>query len=240
MKQQFTMLKKGVIASLLMLFLFSCSREDLGRSGVVEQDFNLTGFTRVRAGDNINLVINQGAAFAVKAKGESNYVYDLEFSIAGSFLEIGYQTQVQKRPRMDIYITLPTLTSVVLGGAGSGTVTGFQDAPHVISAVLSGAADLTMNGTGVNMGVDISGGSRFTVTGATDDLYGNISGGSKLNAYGLTATEVDLSASGGATAQVNVVNSFFATATGGSKIYYKGNPGVKNIETSGGGQVIKE
>ncbi|MET0392769.1 MAG: head GIN domain-containing protein [Chitinophagaceae bacterium] len=240
MKKTVLSLRKWALLPALLFAFFSCKKDDLDHSPVIEEDVQVSGFTRVNAGAELNVIITKGAAFAIKARGEANYVHDLEFSVADNTLEIQYQTYVQNRPQMDIYITLPTLTSTILSGAATGTVAGFQGVPHVISAVLSGASNLTMNGTGVNMNVEISGASTLTVTGATADLYGNISGGGKLKAYGLTATEVDISASGGATAQVQPVDALFASASGGSRIYYKGNPGVKNIETSGGGQVIKE
>jgi hypothetical protein len=97
-----------------------------------------------------------------------------------------------------------------------------------------------MNGTGINTQIDITGASRLDVSGSTASLYGNISGGGKLNAYNLNSTEVDIDASGGSEAYVKVINTLFASASGGSKIYYKGTPAVKNIDTSGGGQVIQE
>lgn len=240
MKQFITVKKWALLSGLLLSLFSSCRKEGLGDSPITEKEFNLAGFTRVYAGDEINLVITKGATFQVKAKGETNYVNDMEFTIDNSILNIRYKTHVQNRPQVDIFITVPTLVSVALAGAGTGTVTGFQDEPHVIHAVLSGASKLSMNGTGINMHVDITGGSQFTVTGVTANLYGEISGGGKLQAYGLVSDEVDISASGGAAAYVKVENSLFASATGGSRIYYKGNPVVKNIETSGGGQVIQE
>lgn len=242
MKKQIIDVKKWALFSCLFAALFSsCSKEKgLGHSPVTEKEFNVSAFTRVYAGDEINLVVSQGTDFQVKAKGEANYVNDLEMTVQNNILDIGYKTYVPDRPRLDLFITLPSLVSVSLAGAGTGTVTGFQDAPHVIRAILSGASKLTMNGTGINMNIDISGASQFTVTGSTANLYGNLSGAGKLNAYGLVATEVDISASGGSTAYVKAENSLFATASGGSRIYYKGDPTVKNIETSGGGQVIRE
>jgi hypothetical protein len=240
MKRKFIAVKKWALLPVLLFVFFSCRKDNPASSPAIEKEFNVAGFNRVYAGDEINLVITKGAAFQVKAKGPAGFVNDLELTVANQILDIRYKHYVQNRSKVDVIITVPALASVALAGAGTGTVTGFQDQPYVISAVLSGASKLTMNGTGINMHVDITGGSQFTVNGATANLYGNISGGGKLNAYNLTATEVDISTSGGSTAYVKVENVLFASASGGSRIYYKGNPGTKNIETSGGGQVIQE
>jgi hypothetical protein len=61
-----------------------------------------------------------------------------------------------------------------------------------------------------------------------------------MEAYGVTATEVDISATGNSKAYVSPLHVFFAEATGNSHVYYKGNPGTTHFETSGNGKIIKE
>lgn len=224
----------------LLLLLVSCRKEKRDASPTIEEEINLTGFSRIHAGDKFNVVITKGEDFYIKVKGPANDVHDMEFSVANTILDIRFGNYVKKRPRIDIFITMPTVASVSLAGAAHGTVNGFQDEPHVIKAILSGASECKFNGTGSNMQIEISGGSKLDVTGTTASLYGNLSGGAKLNAYNLNSTEVDIEASGGSVAYVKVTDVLFATASGGSRIYYKGNPVTKNIETSGGGAVIQE
>jgi hypothetical protein len=223
----------------ILMFVLACSkhRDD---SAVIEEVINVSGFNKVYAGERFNVVITKGAAFSVTAKGPEHDVHDVEFAVANGLLEIQYQHYESNRPKVDISITMPTLVSVNLAGAGTGIISGFQDEPHVVRAVLSGASTLTMNGTGINTQVDISGGSELTVTGATLSLYGYISGAGRLFAYGVEATEVDITAAGGSVAKVKALEKLFVSASGGSKIYYKGSPNTKNVETSGGGEVIHE
>ncbi|RYG23706.1 MAG: DUF2807 domain-containing protein, partial [Chitinophagaceae bacterium] len=144
------------------------------------------------------------------------------------------------RYRIDFTITLPTLVAVHLSGAAKGTVSGFQGQNSVIRTMLSGASECTLDGAGINVQVDISGASKLTASGTTDNLYGTISGASFLLAYGVAADEVDIAVSGSSKAYVAPVNSFFAEASGNSRIYYKGDPFTKHFETSGNAQIIKE
>lgn len=221
------------------LLVLSCRRDRVD-SPIIEEELNLTGFTKIYAGERFNLIIIKGDEFFIKIKGPSNDVHDMEVTVTNNILDIQYAHFENDRPRIDVFITLPTLVSVNLAGAGTGTINGFQDQPNVIRAILSGASRLTMNGAGINVQIDITGASRLDVSGSTASLYGSISGGGRLNAYNLNSTEVDIDASGGSQAYVKVDHTLFATASGGSFIYYKGNPTIKNIDTSGGGQVIKE
>lgn len=240
MKKVFLLLKAWMLLpTFALLMVLSCRRERVD-SPIIEKVINLNGFNKIYAGERFNLVITKGNDFYIKLKGPANDVHDMELSVANNILDIQYAHYENDRPRVEVIITLPTLISVNLAGAGTGTVNGFQDQPFVTRAVLSGASKLTMTGTGVNMQIEISGASRLDISGTTASLSGNISGAGKLNSYDLTATEVDIYASGGSEARVKVVQTLFAAASGGSRIYYKGNPTVKHIETSGGGQVIQE
>lgn len=239
MKRKLLLTKKWIWIPVLIFVLASCRKSGWEDSPPAEKEFNLTGFTKIAAGEKFNLIVNKGT-FSIKAGGPTNDVDEIEMKVVNSILEIRYKNYRSYRPEVDITITLPDFVSIHLSGAATGSVNDFQDIQHVTRAILSGASKLTMNGTGINMQVDISGASQLDITGNTGSLYGSISGAGKLNAYELFSDEVDIEVSGGSTAYVNPVNAIFATASGGSRIYYKGDPTTKHFETSGGGEVIKE
>ena len=187
------------------------------------------------------MTITKGPEFSIKASGCARDLADLDVSVLpGQFLEAKFKNSRQDRYRVDFTITLPSLVGVHLSGAARGTVSGFQGQNTVIRATLSGASECTMAGAGINLQVDISGASKLTASGSTDNLYGAVSGASSLLAYGVAADEVDISVSGNSKAYVSPVNSFFAEASGNSRIYYKGDPVAKHFETSGNAQIIKE
>ena len=238
MNSKLNHLKSGILSSLLVL-LFACNKNP-NPSPVIEKEINVNGFSRVYAEERFNITITKGTNFYVKATGPANSISDITWSVANNILDIQYAHHESNRPVVDIVITMPVFVQLNLSGAATATVNGFQGTSHVLRAVISGASKCTFNGTGVNMQVDISGASELNVNGSTESLYGNISGAGKLNAFDLTSTEVDISASGGSAARVNVTHKLFAEATGGSRIYYKGTPHVKSIQASGGGQVIQQ
>jgi hypothetical protein len=235
-----SLLKNRMLLPLVLLILVNSCSKHRDDSPVIEEVINVSGFNKVYAGERFNVVITKGIAFSVKAKGPAHDVHDIEFALANGILDIQYTHHEASRPRVEISITMPELVSVNLAGAGTGTVNGFHDEPHVIRAVLSGASQLTLNGTGINTQVDISGASELTITGATLSLYGNISGAGRMFAYDVNATEVDITASGGSIAKVRALEKLFITASGGSRVYYKGSPASKSIETSGGAEVVHE
>jgi hypothetical protein len=239
MKKEITRLKRWTFLPSLLFVVFSCNKTP-DNPLVIEKEINLNGFNKIYAGERFNLIITKGNSFYIKVKGPADTVNDIDWNVANNILDIQYRHYMVNRPKVDVIITVPALIQVNLSGAAAGTVNGFQGVNNIIRTVLSGASRCTLNGTGANTQVDISGASELNVNGSTESLYGNISGAGKLNAYDLTSSEVDITASGGSEVKVKVVTTFFAEASGGSNIYYKGNPAVKNIQTSGGGRVIQQ
>lgn len=234
-------MKKLLFCATLAVLAFSCSKEKRECPGSIEKVFNQTGFTKVKLGDANTVSITKADDFSIKAKGCADDLADLVITIEpGHILDIRFRNYKNNRNRVDFTITLPVLNGVILSGASEGAVSGFEDQNQVMRAVLSGASTGVVNGTGIDLSVDISGASKLTATGTTETLYGNISGASKLEAFGVTATEVDIAASGNSIARVTAVDKIFADASGASTIYYKGNPAVKSLVTSGAGRIVKE
>lgn len=234
-------MKKLIFCTTLALVVFSCSKEKQECPGSIEKDFALTGFTKVNLGDANTVTVTKGNDFSIKAKGCADDLSDLDLSTEpGQILDIQFRNYKKNRNRVDFIITMPLFVSVHLSGAAKGNISGFQGQSTVIRTILSGASECILDGTGINLAVEISGASKLTASGATESLYGNISGASSLEAYGVTATEVDITVSGSSKARVTPINSIFAEASGASIVYYKGDPASKHFETSGNGKIVQE
>jgi hypothetical protein len=234
-------MKIWVILFSLALFFESCNKEKKECPGSSEKSFTITGFTRVNAGDAHHITITKGNEFSIKANGCTSDLNDLDLTLdANQILDIQYKNYKHNRYRVDFTITMPQLIAANLSGAAKGTISGFGGQNTVIRTVLSGASECTVSGTGINAAIDLSGASKLILSGNTESLYGNISGASKLEAYNVAATEVDISVSGSSKAYVRPLQTFFAEASGDSRIYYKGNPATRHFETSGNGKIIQE
>jgi hypothetical protein len=189
----------------------------------------------------MRLHISKGNTFSIKADGCSRDVNDLRVqSKPNGVLEFDFSRNLNRRSPVDIDITLPNLIASNLSGAAEATISGFGGGTTVMRFVLSGASKANVEGTSAQTHLDLSGASVLTLNGNTNLLTGTISGASELKAFTTPAQEVDISASGGSKAYVHAQNILRADATGGSRIVYKGSPTVKEITSSGGGQVIAE
>jgi len=232
---------KNLFVGLVLLFAFgSCKKETKDCPSSTEKTFDLSGFTRISAGETFTVDVKQGTAYSIKAKGCSNELNDLVLTNDNGTLTVRYNRYKSDRYRVDFEITLPTLSSIALDGAAKGAVSGFGQQASFMKAVLSGTAECTINQLPALVNAELSGVSVLTLNGTAPDLIAHLSGDAKLNAYAASFSDADVYASGTAIARVVVQQSLFAQASGNSRIYYKGNPTNVNAEQSGTAKVIHE
>lgn len=233
-------MKKIILGLVLFIGLVSCEKETMDCPSSTEKTFTESGFSKISAGETFTVQVKQGTTFLVKAKGCSNDLNDLVVSTNGGALEFKFNRYKSDRYRVDLEITMPSLTSINLSGAAKGTVAGFGQQNTFMRAVLSGAATCTINDLPLLVAPDLSGTSQLFLHGTTTDLMANLSGNSRLNAYGATTDDIDVATSGTAKAFVQVRQSLVASVSGDSRVHYKGNPTNLQVDKSGNAEVIHE
>lgn len=229
----------GIALMLLSILTFSsCDTNQRECPASEVRTFSLSGFNQVDAGENFRITLRQGDEFSIRAEGCTNDLEDLKMEIEGNELAISYRKWYKNRKRMDLDITMPELKGFSFSGAAKATVLSFDETPF-IKADLSGAAEATFTGFMEQVDIELSGASDFDLGGAANKMVANLSGSSRLRAYDCAAKIAEVDASGGSKAWVFVEENLKANATGGSNIYYKGNP-TTDIQQSGGGKVERQ
>jgi hypothetical protein len=107
----------------------------------------------------------------------------------------------------------------------------------VLMYQLTGASDYKGEVTANSIDIDGSGASSIELIGKVDDLAIEVSGASDAKLYNLTAKGAILRASGASNINVTVTEILKANARGASDINYKGNPTVKESNTSGASSI---
>ena len=102
---------------------------------------------------------------------------------------------------------------------------------------LTGASDYKGEVTANSIDIDGSGASSIELIGKVDDLAIEVSGASSAKLYNLTAKGAILRASGASNIGVTVTEILRASSSGASDINYKGNPTVKESNTSGASNI---
>ena len=107
----------------------------------------------------------------------------------------------------------------------------------VLMYQLTGASDYKGEVSANSIDIDGSGASNIELIGNVDDLAIEVSGASDAKLYNLTAKGAILRASGASNIGVTVTEILRANSSGASDINYKGNPTVKESNTSGASSI---
>jgi len=193
----------------------------VGSGNLVTRQENFTGFTGISLASGFRFTITQSGSYSVKVTADDNLVNYVQVTQFGNTLSVGL---VPGRGTMSatlmVVITMPDLSQLDMSGGSTGTVAGF-----------SSTHDFT---------VAASGGSSATVTGSANNLSVEESGGSHLDLSGFHVTSAHVDLSGGSWTTLDIDGGLDANLSGGSQLYYVGNPTMGAINTSGGSIISKK
>lgn len=223
---------------LMVVAVVSCKRDKQDRA---EKEFSLSGFEDVYTSEKINLTIERGASFRIRANGTAGNIAKLELKLTdnNNTLDISYK-EAASADITEIVVTMPHFGIAYMSGDVKAVVRGFQYQVGHIEFVLSGRANVTAHDGASIVGFDVTGNSKLFLHGHTASLAGTASGDGVVDAYGLTATRAYITTMQQAKAYVKPLNIFFGAAEDNSRIYYKGDPAQKELVKSGNGDIIKE
>ena len=86
-------------------------------------------------------------------------------------------------------------------------------------------------------GLDLRSGSHVTVSGSGGDVTLSVAEGSGADLANFSVENADVTANSGSQVTVKVSGRLDANASGGSQVYYLGNPTLGTINESGGSEV---
>jgi len=104
----------------------------------------------------------------------------------------------------------------------------------------SSGSDVVLDVIYKNFSLDSSSGSDAKVSGKVKTFEAEASSGSDIKAQNLESGICRVKASSGSDASVNVSDELYAKASSGADIRYYGNPTIKEIDESSGGDVTKK
>ena len=151
----------------------------------------------------------------------------------------GKHLVINKKRKIEVNITVPTLNSLEASGACAVDVDGFSN--EDFSVIASGASDVDLYNLVAkgNIRLDVSGASNVKADGSADKVVIHASGASKVSAKYLITNIADVHASGASDVSIAVNDEIYAHSSGASDIDYYGRPAVVDVSESGAGDVTR-
>lgn len=230
-----------------------------GSGKVVTQEMGLTDFTYVEIGSVFEVELIESGSYLTAITADDNLFDYIKVSKEGKTLKIHLTPRYNySGVTLKAKITLPKLSGVRLYGATKGTIKGFQSsndfdlelsgASHlnVDMAVgdarfeMSGATAVTGNLKARDIEFQISEAGIIELEGSADKMTLNASGASQLKLADFPLEQANVVLSGASEAAIQVSGRLDVVLTGGSKLYYKGDPMIGDIIVSDASSIKRE
>lgn len=233
--------------SLTIISLSGCfinldpTSSSFGSSDEIERTYSATDlgtFDRLDMGSAYRITVVPGNIPSMTVKGDRRDVEDLEINTRTNTLNVRYNKSRIRRYTLTIRITMPTLRGVDFSGASKSDISGFRNL-NDLSIELSGASKGNFDVQANRVTLDLSGASKSEFTGSGSSFRATVSGASELRSFDYPVADATVDVSGASHAYVTISNNLNVTATGASKVRYRGNPSVKQT-VSGASKVEKD
>lgn len=185
-------------------------------NGILKKENRKVGnFSKIQVGGAVEVDVKLGSSPSLKIEAESNLLPLYKTTIKGDTLVVHQEGSISSSKTVRLWITVPSLNGVKVSGASEMTIANLKASQF--DAQISGASNLTANGT-------------------ASSLILSASGASQLNFLKVSVKSAKVDASGASQINLNVANKISGGASGASEIAYRGRPTV-SVSTSGASNV---
>ena len=235
--------KASVITALLCICIscqsFSDSGEVIKGNGKIEtKSFPQNNFNALSISGGWTADIRYSETFSMQIETDENIFSDLDISVAGTTLNIGFKSGYSISPtQCKVSITMPALIKLQTAGSLTAIISSFNMAKDSMSIDIAGSGNITARDITVNtLKVDVSGSADFSATGKAENMIADVSGSGDIKTTDFETEKADISISGSGSAKVWVTRHLKADIRGSGSVRYKGNPAIE-IKSSGSGRI---
>lgn len=238
---------KQTLFFLLAIFLFGCSDsiEIIPSGKLVNESRPIKEFSSIVLSDGISLFISQDNKHEVIVEADDNIINYVETYTKGEtlYIRIKEGTDIDSYTRkktVNVNISANIIEDLYASGGSTikfNPICNFSNLDIEVSEGSSVEGGIHLN----NLTYSISGGGSIRLHGECKTLNINSSGGSKSHLYDFISEIVQINISGGSIAELYANKELFVeSASGGSKIYYKGDATIKGINSDNSSTVLKQ
>lgn len=201
-------------------------------------------FDAIKVSTGIDLYLKMGDEQRVKIVAEDDIIDRIVTEVEDGVLKI-YMKKTSFfnwggfNKTRKAYVTVTDLRAIHASSGsdvrGENTLKGDE-----LSIKSSSGSDVNLEVVYKNLSIDASSGSDARISGKTKNLKVEASSGSDIKAGDLASVNCEARGSSGSDITVRVSEKLVARASSGSDIRYYGNPNVKDIDESSGGDIKRK
>lgn len=204
---------------------------------IVIEEIDVAPFNGISFDVAGNVYITQDAVQQVVVESNQNVISGLSTSVKDGIWNIRFRECFDRYDKFDVFISLPTLNSVVLAGSGNIISENTFECTD-FNASLIGSGNISLQLFCESLDADIAGSGNISLSGRTDREMIIISGSGNIMALEMESNICHATISGFGNCDVFVYDELDVLISGSGSVRYKGNPTV-NSTITGNGSVVK-
>ena len=231
---------------LILIFTLVCSGIFANAQNIIYDENaevrSVENFTGIEVSGTVSLYLSQGniEGVAVSA-GDEKFNNKIKTEVKNGVLQISVDGGMWNgfnwsNRKLKAYVTVKTLNRLEASGASYISLTGSIKA-NELKLEVSGASEMKGDILADHLAIDVSGASVVKLSGQAAMARLEVSGAGSVKSYDLIVDSCNATSSGAAGIRIFVKDVLQASASGGSFIYYKGNPSKTDVNSSGGSSI---
>ncbi len=228
------------IILLFVQFSASCNRCKKGSGDIASIERGLPQFNGIEINGSFDVHIKKDSVQKVVISTDDNILPIIETEVENGILEIEIDDDecLRRSSKVDVYISMPTLSKVRLNGSGKvigdGQFTGDE-----MNVSINGSGNISLNFNGTNLKSKIDGSGNITLSGTANNSSHEINGSGRINAKNTESEKVNTKINGSGNISVSSSQTLKVNISGSCSVGYTGNPET-DVSISGSGKVFKE
>jgi len=192
------------------------NRKVLAQDEVIKETRVVNSFSKIDVGGAFEVTLTQGTPQQVIVEAKEKVIADIFTEVNDNTLNISSKGIKNNTP-LNVYITVPEITRIVIHGAATLETTGLFKA-NELSIEASGAADAELELDVNTLKTDVSGAADLDVSGTAVNHETVVSGAASLGAGDLKVKFTKADVSGAGEARVNT-EDMVGNTSGAGEIY---------------------
>ena len=209
-----------------------------GDGNVITQTRDLSEFTGIKVASGIDVDITQGEPQHVEVEADENLQEWIRTEVNGDVLHIFTDKTIRLARTKKVHIVCKTLDKIDVSSAGD-VIGKSRFKTDKLDIDMSSAGDLKIEVEAEEVSISLSSAGNADLKGTTQRLKADLSSAGDLNAFDLEAKVADVSVSSAGNARVFVTDEASFRSSSAGNISYKGEPKIREINTSSAGSVNK-
>ncbi|NOR61136.1 MAG: hypothetical protein GQ535_01410 [Rhodobacteraceae bacterium] len=206
--------------------------------------FDQTGFSEIRVGAGLEMVVEVGPAFSIAAEGETDAIDTVVIRMEGAALVVDRKRnwramlnlRSQDQQQVQLTVSLPVITALNAGAGAHIEISGEFAVP--LQATASAGASLRLNGLdGADIVITASSGASVRANGVCAALQAEARSGASIQAPMLACAAVTADAKSGASVEVNGSETLSLGASGGGSVFAHGQGSIMREDMRSGGSI---